>query len=148
MPAEQLLQWTSDWQPDRTWTGAEPVHSDLLPLLTLCVEQRAWLKAIRAFLADERDNPPPFSRDGQTCAPWQQSASITGRIPPEMRQAADTLLDQLQHTASEVCERHGQHPKGHEATAMIELETQHAVLIKLLKHMIVHAAPPTGQAAN
>lgn len=148
MPAEQLLQWTCDWQPDRTWTGAEPVHSDLLPLLTLCVEQRAWLKAIRAFLADERDNPPPFSRDGQTCAPWQQGASITGRIPPEMRQAADTLLAQLQHTASKVCERHGQHPKGHEATAMVELETQHAVLIKLLKHMIVHAAPPTGQAAN
>lgn len=60
MPASDIPKWAAAWQPEPTWPKQFKVDSGSLPLLFACVEHRAWVKQIEAYLKGKRPTAPPL----------------------------------------------------------------------------------------
>ncbi|MES2049610.1 MAG: EAL domain-containing protein [Pseudomonadota bacterium] len=64
MAAQLMPQWASSWQPDPRWRSIPKLRRDQLALLFVCVEQRAWMKAITLHLLDnlKEDRKAEFNK--------------------------------------------------------------------------------------
>jgi diguanylate cyclase (GGDEF)-like protein len=65
MPAAEVPAWLSRWQVPPSWLHITPLEPGDVPLLLAEVEHRAWMKAMRKYLAEAEAETEP--RGAQAC---------------------------------------------------------------------------------
>ncbi len=138
MPAENMTAWAASWQPDPTWTEAHAVPHDVLPVLTACVEHRAWLNALETYFTGECDAPPPLNPEHCHFGMWLHDTGQTHRGSPDTLAAIDTLHRAFHDTATKLCARHAQ---GNARVNLVELHAQSIALTSLLRDLINQRTP-------
>lgn len=75
MPAAALPDWIATWRPDAAWTGwrDRPLNRDERITIFTAVEYRHWLRNFEAFLAGERDTPPPLDTNECNLGRWMKN---------------------------------------------------------------------------
>ena len=136
MPADKLVHWVSTWQPDPLWARAAPIPLAVLPILTACVEHRAWVNSMEAFLAGERNAPPPLDPEECLFGKWFAQTDLLADAPASTLSAIDTLHHALHHTAAALCARHTERTEHAPRVHVLELQAQSTELIRLLKQLI------------
>ena len=136
MPADKLVQWVSTWRPDPLWQRAAPVPQGVLPILTACVEHRAWVNAMEAFFAGERSTPPPLDPTQCLFGQWLAQTDQLSGAPQSTLDAIDSVHHKLHHTAAALCERHAERTDPSAHVNMLPLHALSAELVALLKALI------------
>jgi hypothetical protein len=75
MPAAALPDWIATWRPDAAWTAwrDRPLNRDERITIFTAVEYRHWLRSFEAFLAGERDAPPPLDTHDCNFGRWMKN---------------------------------------------------------------------------
>jgi hypothetical protein len=89
MPAAEMPDWMTNGQPDPSWAGLRRVSHDLQPLLLADAEQRAWNRAIEAWIKGKTATPPPLRPQQCRFGQWLES---TGRRHHDTHPAFQTIV--------------------------------------------------------
>ncbi|MCK2087146.1 EAL domain-containing protein [Thauera aromatica] len=102
MPAEDVLPWVSRWRPAPTWVRTLRLPPEALPGLYACVEHRAWVARIEAYLAGADDTPPVLAAhqcrfgkwlDAQPgSGDWPRALEEIGALHGDIHTLGDTLV--------------------------------------------------------
>jgi EAL domain-containing protein (putative c-di-GMP-specific phosphodiesterase class I) len=57
MPAENIMKWKENWQPDEKWRQQHAINRDDIPLLVAGIEHNAWIKRVMDYLDDRVSIP-------------------------------------------------------------------------------------------
>ncbi|MBY0465368.1 MAG: CZB domain-containing protein, partial [Burkholderiales bacterium] len=136
MPADRLAAWAADWQPDVLWTQAHVVPQEVLPMLTACVEHRAWVNAMESYFTGERDTPPPLHPEHCNFGKWFQASAPQLRAAQPTLQTIDAIHRHLHDTATAMCASRSLHQPDATRANMLELQAHSAALVTLLKQLI------------
>jgi hypothetical protein len=70
MPADEVVPWTTRWQPPAQWVGVNELEPSDVSLLMAQVDHSQWMRALR----DHRDHPeqplPPLSEAACKFGHW------------------------------------------------------------------------------
>ena len=143
MPADRIPAWASSWQPDVLWKQAHPVPHGTLPVLNACVEHRAWVNALQAYVTGERETPPPMHPEDCNFGKWLLGASPLHPNSEQLLQAIGTAHRAFHVAAEDVRAKHVQRPAGAPPVNMLTIHAKSTALIALLKQFIGQGGPLT-----
>ena len=132
MPAHELPAWKEMWQPDPSWSEAHRSQRIDLPLLVARVELRAWAKAMEAYLAGEREHPPPLDQHTSPFGLWLSGHGRTHYAHHADFCALGPLHHHLHATAAQ---RYAQKAQDQDAQAVGGLEALHNNIAAMLHHL-------------
>ncbi|MFT3848847.1 MAG: EAL domain-containing protein [Propionivibrio sp.] len=131
MPAADFPGWFATWQPDPAWTNLPPLNREDLPLLFACVEHRAWLASVEAFLRGERDMLPLIHHQCRFNT-WLETEGRTRHEGRHAMQAIKDLHRDVHALADELCELRS---RGNATLAMQRTGELHALKDELLERL-------------
>ena len=102
MPASELPRWAARWRSDPRWAAAPPLNARNRSLLFACVEHRAWLAAIEAYLKGKRRSAPSLDPGECRFNTWLDAEIIAGRNHSPACQAIQVLHGQLHSLAADI----------------------------------------------
>ena len=135
MPAHSVMPWVAGWRPDPIWVQAIAVPHNVLPLLTACVEHRAWMNALATYFTGARDAPPPLNPAHCHVGKWLIETAPTLCGDHDTLASVDTLHRNLHATAAALFVQHAQQA-GTAPPDLTALRAQSNDLIALLKQLI------------
>ncbi|MGZ4954036.1 MAG: sensor domain-containing protein [Methylobacter sp.] len=133
MPANQLLNWSTAWQPDPAWASQSLMSRDNLPLLFACVEQRCWIAAIEGFIKGERDAPLPLDTNQSRFNLWINTESIEGLSAQLDFETINSLHRQIQALSINLCELQILGQNSEAIAKLVELHDLGDALIEQMK---------------
>ncbi len=131
MPAADVPAWCASWQPDPEWTHLPPLNREDLPLLFACVEHRAWLASVEAFLRGERDMLPVIHHQCRFNA-WLENEGRDRQAGAGGLSDLEVLHREVHALADELCELRS---RGQESLAMQRRTELHALRDRLLAEL-------------
>ena len=102
MPGDELPRWAARWCSDPRWAASPPLSPRNRSLLFACVEHRAWLAAIEAYLRGKRRNPPSLDPGECRFNAWLEAEIKAGRDHLPAVQAIQILHEQLHCLAADI----------------------------------------------
>jgi len=132
MPAADFLKWAEEWRPHPAWHNVTVLDKDLRPVLSACVEHRAWMQAMRTHLTGERACPPELHPDQCHFGSWLATPAACKLGSPTMRQRIEQQHQQLHQTAARLCQRHSEGDWAGAKAGLASLEITSDELIALL----------------
>jgi diguanylate cyclase (GGDEF)-like protein/PAS domain S-box-containing protein len=129
MPAQDLLAWVGNWQPDPRWLNVPALSADDLPLLYASVEHRAWIQAIEAALRGMRKTPPQMDHHHCRFGTWLDQVHQNGRLDRPAFLVLDTMHRQIHALAAEMLELHA---RNRTDEALARLDELHGIRDRLL----------------
>ena len=131
MPAADVPAWCASWQPDPEWTHLPPLNREDLPLLFACVEHRAWLASVEAFLHGERDMLPVIHHQCRFNA-WLENEGRDRQAGEGRLRDLEVLHREVHALADELCELRS---RGQASLAMQRRAELHALRDRLLAEL-------------
>ena len=131
MPAADVPAWCASWQPDPEWTHLPPLNREDLPLLFACVEHRAWLASVEAFLHGERDMLPVIHHQCRFNA-WLENEGRDRQAGEGGLRDLEVLHREVHALADELCELRS---RGQASLAMQRRAELHALRDRLLAEL-------------
>jgi diguanylate cyclase (GGDEF)-like protein/PAS domain S-box-containing protein len=132
MPASELIGWSNNWRPDPAWINCPQVSRDNLPLLFACVEHRAWVARIEAFVVGEREVPSPLDHHQCNFGRWLDTEGLANRGAQHDFQSIQLLHLQVHTLAAELREIQ---LRGPNSEALERLGDLHGLRDTLLEQM-------------
>lgn len=106
MPPLELLIWASTWRPDPRWAKVPSVHSGNRALLYACVEHRAWVSALEAYLMGKHHVPPPLDLRQCRFGKWLEDEEQAGRGDGLASQSVKATHQRFHQVATEILVGH------------------------------------------
>ena len=131
MPAADVPAWCASWQPDPEWPHLPTLNREDLPLLFACVEHRAWLASVEAFLHGERDMLPVIHHQCRFNA-WLENEGRDRQAGEGRLRDLEVLHREVHALADELCELRS---RGQESLAMQRRAELHALRDRLLAEL-------------
>ena len=143
MPGEDLPRWAAHWHPDTAWHHVPLLDREQRPVLSACVEHRAWMQSMRTHLSGEREHPPELQANHCHFGTWLSSAGREKINRPGLWQLADAQHRQVHDMAESLCELHRNGDWPGAKAGLPTLEALSDELITLLTQLI-DAGPTSG----
>ncbi len=139
MPGQDFLQWAAAWRPHPAWHNVPVLDKDHRPVLSACVEHRAWMQAMRTHLTGERDQPPELHPEQCHFGSWLATPGAWKLGSPVARQRIEEQHLQLHQTAAALCQRHSEGDWAGAKTGLASLEVTSDELMALLMTLLAPA---------
>jgi diguanylate cyclase (GGDEF)-like protein/PAS domain S-box-containing protein len=101
MPAAQLQGWIANWNPEPAWSAVRAVSRDKQSVLFACVEHKAWVKKVIAYLQTEAGPQPLMDHKQCRFGSWLAKEILhqSGQTD-EILEEIDQLHQQIHQLAS------------------------------------------------
>lgn len=136
MPPEQFMAWRKTWRPDplwQAWKASDNASMDLALLLAE-VEHRAWIVHLEAFVAGDKDAPPPMDVHRCNFGKWYDTKGLRYTKQNPDFELVEHLHHQVHALGNEILARHEQ---GREVeTQLVELNQLKDRLISQLRGLM------------
>jgi EAL domain-containing protein (putative c-di-GMP-specific phosphodiesterase class I) len=139
MPGQDFLQWAAAWRPHPAWHNVPVLDKDHRPVLSACVEHRAWMQAMRTHLTGERDRPPELHPAQCHFGSWLATPGAWKLGSPILRQRIEEQHQQLHQTAAALCQRHSEGDWAGAKAGLASLEVTSDELMALLMTLLAPA---------
>ncbi|WP_295404710.1 EAL domain-containing protein [uncultured Thiocystis sp.] len=106
MPAHELPGWLAAWRIPTHWAELPAARREHRPLLSACVEHRAWIAAVESHLKSADGVPPHPPLNARQCrfAAWLQAETVSGDGADPGFQRIDALHQQVHGMVGELLE--------------------------------------------
>lgn len=106
MPPLEFLIWASTWRPDPRWERVPPVHAGNRALLYACVEHRAWVSGLEAYLMGKHHAPPVLDLRHCRFGKWLEEEDLAGRGDGHASRAVRASHQRFHKVAAEILVGH------------------------------------------
>ncbi len=143
MPAEQIQEWASSWQPGAMWLNKALASRDDLTVLYATVELRAWVMAVENNLKGLSPELPPNNPHQCRFGLWLESAQAEGLLTQPVFARLDERHQQI-HALVEALLNLKEQEGG--APALARLGEVHVLVQELLEYLkeLCHLAHRVG----
>ena len=141
MPGQDFLDWAAGWHPHPAWRNVPVLDKDHRPVLSACVEHRAWMQAMRTHLSGQRDRPPDLHPDQCHFGSWLATPGAWTLGTPVVRQCIEQQHQQLHQTAAALCHQHSRGDWAGAKAGLASLESASDELLTLLMSLLGPCAP-------
>lgn len=97
MPADALPDWIRQWHPPEQWLRTRTVQPEELPFVYACVEHKAWIDDLEAFLHDCEPKSPPSQYADCRFNEWLDALSLPASADQQEKLAQIQALHQQVH---------------------------------------------------
>lgn len=130
MPADQVLDWLSQWHTKSIWQHIQPATEDELVFITAAIEHRAWVHHIETYLTNRVDWPPEMNVNKCQLSKWFSQKHVNQFLSESQFQQIQSLHSQLHALGQQLIEKKAQ---GDLDSAKHGLEKLHELKGELLK---------------
>ncbi len=144
MPADELPEWIARWQAPAEWRNAMRWPPEDLPLLTVEIDHRRWVRQFEALIQAEPGSPLPVpALDPHACrfGQWLDSEDFDRYAHLKPFQEIIPIHAQVHHCGAELLELHRQDPQAARNRLKEISALRDALLARLhtLRRAVVHS---------